>query len=122
MEAARLPDGQQHGTERWAHPRQAMGGRRGKTGGDHAVVDFASLLDDDVFALGDPHRVVARRVVTGRTVFAVLALVHPGVVLLSVADSFRVEDATFLEFRDDDGLVAGGVDNEFGFDGDWVDT
>jgi len=43
-------------------------------------------------------------------------------VLLSVADSFRVEDATFLEFRDDDGLVAGGVDNEFGFDGDWVDT
>jgi len=42
--------GQQHGTERWAHPRQAMGGRRGKTGGDHAVVDFASLLDDDVFA------------------------------------------------------------------------
>jgi len=49
MEAARLPDSSMAPNVGPIRGR-AMGGRRGKTGGDHAVVDFASLLDDDVFA------------------------------------------------------------------------
>jgi len=61
--------------------------------------------------------------VTGRTVFAVLALVHPGVVCPSAwLIPFASRTPRSWSFETTTALVAGGVDNEFGFDGDWVDT